>query len=151
VVPVNVIAIARELGVNVWGTSTLPSNISGKIFLDPVNGGFNRFSITVNATEPLPRQRFTVAHELAHFLLHRDKFVNGMLVDDTMYRSGLTSSEEREANKLAAEILMPYSLLQQMIAQGIRSLPKLAGKFQVSKDAMSIRLSVPDLSALASK
>jgi Zn-dependent peptidase ImmA (M78 family) len=30
------------------------------------------------------RQRFTLAHEIAHYVLHRDLVENG-IVDDTMY------------------------------------------------------------------
>jgi hypothetical protein len=87
--PVDVVAIASDLGLNVWAMD-LPDSISGKIFADPINGGARTgFSIAVNSSHSTVRQRFTVAHEIAHFILHRQKLEGGDLVDDAMYRSGL--------------------------------------------------------------
>lgn len=141
--PVNVVAIAGELGLNVWETRSLAPNISGKIFRDPLNGGFSGFSITVNTNESVLRKRFTVAHEIAHFLLHRRQLDEGELVDDTMYRSGLSSTEEAQANKLAAQILMPHTLIESLIASGVRDVEGLANNLQVSIPAMRIRLGIP--------
>src|ERR1700722_10214635 len=118
--PVNVIALAGEFGLNVWAMHTLGPSISGKIFRDPLNGGVSGFSIAVNAAEAYTRQRFTIAHEIAHFILHRSKLENGDLVDDSMYRSGLSTREEADANRLAADILMPRSLISQMVKNGNR-------------------------------
>ncbi len=141
--PVNVVAIASDLGLKVWAMRSLPSNISGKLFRDPLNGGTSGFSIGVNATEVFVRQRFTVAHEIAHFILHKDKIENGELIDDTLYRSGLSSKEETEANKLAADILMPYPLISSLVHSGIRDPQSLARTLQVSLPAMNIRLGIP--------
>jgi hypothetical protein len=141
--PVNVIGIAQELGLNVWEMHSLPANVSGKIFRDPLNAGTSGFSIAVNATENALRKRFTIAHEIAHFVLHRDKLDNGDLVDDTMYRSGLSSAEETAANNLAAQILMPIHLIQALIEAGFKDVVSLAEKFQVSQPAMKIRLGIP--------
>lgn len=136
--------LAKELGLNVWGTHSLPQTISGKIFRDPVNGGTSGFSIMVNSTERPVRQRFTTAHEIAHFLLHRHLLESkGSLVDDTMYRSGLSTAEEVAANKLAAHILMPFSLINSLVASGINDVESLADQLQVSRTAMKIRLGIP--------
>jgi Zn-dependent peptidase ImmA (M78 family) len=141
--PVDVVAIAAELGVNVWETKTLPSSISGKIFKDPLNGGFSGFSILVNAGHSLTRKRFTIAHELGHFLLHRERLDNGEMIDDAMYRSGVTAKEETEANRFAAELLMPFALVRSLLAAGISAPEQLAAKLQVSLPAMRIRLGLP--------
>jgi len=37
--PVDVVSIAKELGLNVWAMSSLPASVSGKIFRDALNGG----------------------------------------------------------------------------------------------------------------
>lgn len=141
--PVDVVAIASDLGLNVWETKSLPDSISGKIFKDPVNGGSSGFSILVNASHSLPRKRFTIAHEIAHFILHRNRLESGELVDDAMYRSGITAKEETEANRFAADILMPFSLIRSLIAAGIRTPDQLASKLQVSIPAIRIRLGLP--------
>jgi Zn-dependent peptidase ImmA (M78 family) len=140
---VNVIALAHDLGLNVWGMHTLDPSISGKIFRDPMNGGTSGFSIAVNATEAYTRQRFTIAHEIAHFILHRSKLEAGDLVDDSIYRSGLSSKEEADANRLAADILMPRPLISRMVSAGNRDVQTLANQFQVSIPAMQIRLGIP--------
>lgn len=123
---------------------SLSPNISGKIFRDPLNGGTSGFSIAVNPFEAFVRQRFTVAHEIAHFILHRHLLeAKGTLADDTMYRSGLSTAEETAANRLAATILMPFPLIQSVIASGINDVNSLANRFQVSQIAMKIRLGIP--------
>jgi|SRR5579872_1265348 len=141
--PVNVVGLAEELGLKVWESRSLAPNISGKIFKDKLNGGPSGFSIVVNATENIFRRRFTVAHEIAHFLLHRGQLEKGELVDDTMYRSGLSTKEEADANKLAAYILMPLPLIKSLAAQGVNDVDSLAEKLQVSRTAMKIRLGIP--------
>jgi hypothetical protein len=141
--PVDVVAIAKDLGINVWAMDSLPPSISGKIFRDPLNGGPSAFSIGVNASHSFVRQRFTVAHEIAHFVLHRAKLESGDLVDDALYRGGLSSKEETEANRLAADILMPLALIRSLMQAGIKDPQSLANKLQVSLPAMKIRLGLP--------
>jgi hypothetical protein len=138
--PVDVSGLARELGINVWQSRKLPPDVSGKIFRDENNGGKSGFSIVVNAFESLNRRRFTVAHEIAHFILHRDSLDRGELIDDTLYRSGLSTEEEHAANKLAAEILMPTNLITDFKKSGVKGVVALAERFQVSVPAMTTRL-----------
>ena len=138
--PVHVIGLANALGMNVWELQ-LPSNISGKIWRDSQNGGTSGYSIGVNSAEAFVRKRFTVAHECAHFILHRNQITNE-LVEDTMYR-GLDGKEEAEANRLAADILMPYHLIQRLMDSGMTDVDQLASKLQVSGPAMRIRLGIP--------
>jgi predicted transcriptional regulator len=140
--PIDVSALAQTFGINVWEDKNLGPLISGKLFLDPVNGGPSGYSIVVNSNEPFVRRRFTVAHEIAHFLLHRNLLREG-LEDDTFYRSKLGSVLETQANSLAADILMPYTLINAAVAQGIKTISGLATLFQVSQDAMKVRMGIP--------
>jgi hypothetical protein len=137
--PVDISGLAAALGVKVW-QGNLGTN-SGEIFRDIRKGGFSGYSIRVNASDPPVRKRFTAAHELAHFLRHRDRFTN-RLIDDKMYRSGLGSGVEGEANRLAADLLMPRRLVRQLRASGITSPQELARAFNVSEQAMKNRLRV---------
>jgi IrrE N-terminal-like domain len=139
--PVDVLGVARAFGLNVW-EQALEKGISGKLIRDPQNGGQSGYSIVVNAIEPLTRKRFTVAHEIAHFILHRNQ-IGDQLTDDTFYRSGLTTAQEVEANKMAADILMPYELIDQLQRSGVAGVDALAKAFQVSRYAMMIRLGIP--------
>lgn len=142
VAPVDVISIANSLGINVWQQELLDPPVSGMLRPDHLNGGKNGFSIIVRKGDTAMRKRFTVAHEIAHFILHRDLVKDG-IVDDVMYRSGLSTREEVEANKMAADILMPYSLIEFLVAQGYKTVSALASKLEVSDTAMSIRLNIP--------
>jgi hypothetical protein len=65
--PVPVGAIASDLNLEVVA-SVLDTNISGMIRIHPDDE--SRFQIKVNSVEASVRQRFTVAHEISHFLLH---------------------------------------------------------------------------------
>lgn len=136
--PVKLSALARSLGVPIKA-ATLSPGISGEI--RPSEAGF---VIRVNRHDPAKRQRFTVAHELAHFLLHRDQIDTG-IADDVLYRSALSDRREAQANRLAADILMPDDLVRDAIEDaGLKGVGDLvlylAEQFDVSEGAMRIRL-----------
>jgi hypothetical protein len=139
--PVNVVGIAIDLGINVWH-DTLPDGISGKLLRDTENGGSSGYSIVFNSSEPSTRRRFTIAHEIAHFLLHRGQIGEGV-EDDVFYRSRLSNATEAEANRFAADILMPLELLHELQASGTREIPALARALRVSQQALKIRIGIP--------
>ncbi|MCV5491602.1 ImmA/IrrE family metallo-endopeptidase, partial [Escherichia coli] len=60
----------------------------------------------MNQHDMQARRRYTLAHEIAHFLLHRHLLRDG-ITDDVLYRSSQSSQIEAEANRLAADIIMP--------------------------------------------
>ena len=106
--------------------------------------------IGINSKERHERQRFTIAHELGHLLLH----VNEDLHIDRNFPIGLRSGASRsgteeneiEANQFAAALLMPPHFLAKDIAplvgtDVIVAIEKLAAKYEVSEQAMSVRLS----------
>jgi Zn-dependent peptidase ImmA (M78 family) len=62
-----------------------------------------------------------------------------------MYRSGLSSAEEAEANKLAAQILMPRDLIKELKRSGVKDVEGLADHLQVSVPAMKVRLGIPSV------
>lgn len=112
--PVKLSALARDLGLTVKSTAFANQSISGEIRLEE-----NRsFIVRVNKFENKVRQRFTVAHEISHFLLHRHiiEEENGIR-DDVLYRSDLSNKIEAEANRLAADILMPANMVLELSSQ----------------------------------
>lgn len=140
-VPVRVGALAQELGLGVL-RSTLQPGISGQI--GPSSDYPAGYVIRVNRHETKSRQRFTIAHEIGHYILHRDKIGLG-ITDTVLYRSKLSSNLEVEANRFAANLIMPMSKIREklaLIGRGIdRTVAKeLADIFEVSADAMEIRL-----------
>jgi Zn-dependent peptidase ImmA (M78 family) len=124
-----------------------PGELSGMVHRQP--GG--TALIGVNGLHSTTRQRFTIAHELAHVLLHQDEEFH---VDENSpigFRTELSSkavdANEIEANQFAADLLMPVFLLDREIEKLPRNLDseeaitRLADTFQVSEQAMTFRLS----------
>ena len=142
-VPVRVSALAKDLGLTVK-VATLKPGISGEI--RPDANSPSGYKIRINRHEAKNRQRFTAAHEIAHFLLHRNLIGNG-LEDTVLYRSRLSNSIEAQANGLAANLLMPRDIVQNEIRENAdldeeQMVDLLAAKFHVSPAAMRIRLGV---------
>jgi hypothetical protein len=140
IAPVRLPELAKALGVPIKA-ATLAPGISGEIRPD---GDGDGFVIRINRHDPAKRQRFSVAHELAHFLLHAKEIGTG-IADDVLYRSLLSDRREAQANRLAADILMPDDLVRQQLEaaqeKGVGDLVLfLAEEFEVSEAAMRIKL-----------
>jgi Zn-dependent peptidase ImmA (M78 family) len=101
-------------------------------------------SIYVNIAESYERQNFTKAHELGHWILHRELFEhdpNKQILLRSKAKADGQNDEEKEANAFAAKLLIPKRLL----IESIRSFPKaslsdLARMFQVSCEFMGYRI-----------
>lgn len=133
--PVDVEGLAKALGLTV-SYDWLPDDISGKI----EHGADGGFAVAINRGHAATRQRFTLAHEIAHFVLHRDLIGDGV-VDDALYRSKtLSDAIERQANRYAADILMPWWLVRSKYEQGITQAQSMAAIFKVSVAVAEIRL-----------
>lgn len=149
-VPVDVEALAQKLGVTVVTDHDTTDDISGFFMLD---GG--QPIIGVNGQHPETRRRFTIAHELGHFVLHRPS--EGVAhVDKSLhvkFRNADSSSgeyeEEVEANLFAAELLMPSEQIQKSMSEHTtfdvddrdNKIRSMAAEFNVSEQALLIRLS----------
>ena len=139
-IPVKTVQIANALGIKVYKVPNWPSDLSGMVRKNPDSPG--GYDIFVNADHPEKRRRFTIAHEIAHVVLHPHLIGDG-ITDDALLRSGLSNSVEAQANRMAADILMPREKLNECISQGITSVEALARHFNVSEQSMAIRLGVP--------
>ena len=137
--PVNLQAIANDLGVNILHAD-LGEDIAGVVRKDLMFGGSSGYLILVNSRDGTNRQRFTIAHELAHFLLHKEYIGDG-IKENALYRSNLSNSMERQANRLAANILMPRILVDKLMSQYKGDITLVAKKLQVSQEALKILLS----------
>lgn len=88
--------------------------------------------IGYNSKQHVNRQRFSVAHELGHYLLgHTHKASN--------YNSRNKGSFELEAYEFASELLMPLAEIKKDYI-GQTNPKTLASKYQVSEQVMWIRL-----------
>ena len=140
--PVPVEAIARNAGVTVQFIP-MDDEMSGMAFIK----GAARVAV-VNAVHHPNRQRFTLAHELAHHVLHQAYLTEKVHVDTAVLRRNQRSSlgadvKEVQANAFAAELLMPRSLLRKYGRIDINdeiAVQTVANQFKVSVTAMAIRL-----------
>jgi Zn-dependent peptidase ImmA (M78 family) len=136
--PVPVEKIAEMLGLEVRYLPS-PDEISGAL----IRKGKDLI-IGVNSDQHPNRQRFTIAHEIAHFILHKGRSVH-VDEDFCINRDGSNSLDEMQANGFAAELLMPEGLVEADISRfsvvDQRIVSILASKYKVSSQAMQIRLS----------
>lgn len=139
--PVKLGSLAKDLGIEVFRSSMKPG-ISGLI--EPSETSASGYRIKINRHDSVERQRFTLAHEIAHYLLHRDFIRNGV-IDNTMYRSSLSNKQEIEANKLASKIVMPDATVSDLRRKysGMsfdEMVHRMARDLRVSEPAMRIKL-----------
>ncbi len=135
-IPVDVAGLARELGIDVY-TKQYNGDESGEIRL-----GEDGYEIYVNKFHSRGRQRFTIGHEIGHFMKHRHLIGEG-IIDGPLYRSLLPDPIEWEANRFSSNLLMPRKILSEIFGK-IGDVEKTARHFEVSVTAMKIALGAPD-------
>ena len=145
--PVDVEKLAHALHVDVH-KDRVAGDISGYLFRDHEK---TSAIIGVNSRQHPNRQRFTIAHELGHFLLHANDKVHVDRGFEVRLRSDESSKgtdiDEKEANLFAAELLMPLAFVEKDMAdiQTVdlmeeTTIKSLAKKYQVSTHAFAFRL-----------
>ncbi len=155
--PVKIVDLCKKKGLRVF-EQYLPEKVSGFIVYLPENDtsddigrnfkdtyGTTRF-IVVNLTDGPGRRRFTVAHELAHFILHKDDSEEIYAHRD----AGIYNAKESEANLFASNILMPEALVKKELkifddeywgtALFSDKVDHISKKFAVTRSAAKVRL-----------
>lgn len=141
--------IAKSLGARVR-FAPFDEELSGFVFIKdgtPIIG--------VNSLHHPNRQRFTIAHEIAHLYLHREHIANAVHVDkhftepvlkrDALAAAG-TDRLEIEANQFAAALLLPRDKLDELLAatpvdiETEGSFDEISKKFKVSKATLQYRI-----------
>ncbi|MDX3973257.1 ImmA/IrrE family metallo-endopeptidase [Shinella sp.] len=139
--PVDVVGAIRALGI-LYREEPMRQDQSGYF-----QKSGNYYTIGVNANESPQRKRFTAAHELGHYVLHRDLLQNGQHLDRlfsgpfeaTSGPNRISPYHEVQANRFAADILMPAALVSQRF-QRLMDVGAVAAEFGVSPSALKIRL-----------
>lgn len=154
-VPINVETICSHYNISIEH-KIYPDDTVGQIEFPP-NDGSARIFINPFENSHINRRRFTIAHELGHFFLHKDSTTDGF-TDTTRTMSRTTSywdPVESEANDFAARLLMPEEFIlsegkkvienfknvynQERIPQDY-FISNMAQIFNVSVQAMTYRL-----------
>ncbi len=122
--PVDPIKIAQRMNINVYYSDDLGDLLG--FYNDETK------EIFIQEHESSTRQRFSVAHELGHAVLGHG----------TRQRAKLPpfDPKERAANQFAATLLMPSIAVRTMVEQKNMQFAELCSTFDVSEQAMGIRL-----------
>ena len=141
--PVDVEAIADHLGMRVVKMK-MDDDVSGMLIREG-----DIVTVGLNYGQGRNRHRFTLAHEIGHYRLHRGR---ALILDSSIrvnFRDAqsarATDREEMEANRFAAELLMPARLVMDAVSSlGLDRVDdvrqRLAEQFKVSPEAIGYRL-----------
>ena len=135
----------RSIGVERADLLTDPTPLAGFLFANDAGG-----CVLVRRDDPIPRRRFSAAHELGHYLLHfrATDAAEGFVKDDEMITDAddevQLATMERQANAFAAELLMPAEVCLRLAGNRQASRRylehRLAGELLVSREAARWRL-----------
>jgi Zn-dependent peptidase ImmA (M78 family) len=148
-IPFDIINFAKELGINLFASSSFSDDESGKIEFD----GCQLYSIYINDNHSFNRKIFTIAHELGHYFCDSDYLESNKEIADGEFKykkmclhrqnceldDNLIKRDIR-ANKFAAELLMPTEKFLEIWKES-KNTEEVAKKFGVSIEAVKIRAS----------
>jgi len=129
--PVDVEMCARVAGIQLVAYGDLGKQSAVLSIVEGIVG------VVVNSNESRVRQRFSLAHEIAHWILERKPVTHELRL--VAARGRQYNAIERVCDYFAASLLMPRSWLPQRVAIG-KTTGELAQEFQVSSAAMSARM-----------
>jgi len=137
--PVSVNQIAKHLKLEVWEYDKLPDKISALLI-------YEKKRIIINPNHAVTRKRFSIAHEIGHFALghthdipEQDDSDMDFIISSHL-RKQYSGEQESEASEFAAELLMPFEMLKIYYPAKKDRPSDLAELFNVSEEAMWIRL-----------
>ncbi|OGX18104.1 MAG: hypothetical protein A3K83_00205 [Omnitrophica WOR_2 bacterium RBG_13_44_8b] len=133
--PIDEKAIAKSQGLDII-CYPFPEEISAVLIKDK-----ELLAIGVNQNHHPNRQRFSIAHELGHFLLNHDDslFIELSDLDFIQRDEDLNKTFEQEANRFASELLMPIDMIKKDFKKQ-NDVKNLTKTYKVSEQAMLIRL-----------
>lgn len=144
--PVPIVQILNDLGFSVFKSDIKDKNISGFIAINP--DFKNKFGtdkiIAIESTDTIGRQRFTLAHEFAHYLFDFDE-ENNTDYFDTYNIEKSDTENEKIPSRFAAEFLMPDFLFEQKYREfenytNYERINKLVDAFNVTLKAVNKRI-----------
>jgi Zn-dependent peptidase ImmA (M78 family) len=137
--PVKLCKIVNYLGLEYIKVKDTADGAEPIIFTSSAKG---RPAVFVNTNLPDPAQRYSVAHQLAHYILHAKFNVReGIVEPQRNWRSEADDPPfardvyEAEADIFAVKLLIPQSLLK-VLPKVSRKLDDIADKFNVPRVAV---------------
>lgn len=131
--PLDLLGVADKFGIRIERIA-LEDDLSGILYKEKES---NSWVMQINEDHHPNRQRYTIAHELGHFCLHRH--LKQRFEDKIFFRGGEANKPEWQANDFASAILMPEDKFREMVRSGVSKVELLAKEFKVSTLALRIR------------
>lgn len=135
--PVDLVVILRAHGIQYQEVDDFPGDVDALIIEDGT-----KVYAAVNSRQHLHRRRFSLAHELGHYFLHKDSnFEESITIDSPPSDEseiGTKDPAESEADTFAGELLVPLEMLKAHVQKGI---PELSRIFMVSEQVVGIAIS----------
>ena len=130
--PIDVEAVAAAVLLKVVYSGT--GEHRGRAMLD-------HDEIRVSSNEAPAGQRFSIGHEIGHYILHKDGFVFSAHEDpeSDLYASDPDAEIEREADYFSSVLLVPPRWLRKDVDAGMAPL-ELARRYHVSREVIFIAL-----------
>jgi hypothetical protein len=96
--------------------------------------------IVIKGDEPTVRQRFSLAHEIKHII--DDDLITRLIGDLYPATAGYSAEQraERVADRFAAALLMPTTLIRRDWVDGLQDIALLARRYNTSRPATEVRL-----------
>lgn len=123
-------------------TEITPVNLQGFDGMLASNESVSKWMIAYNDTlSSIGRIRFTKAHELGHYMLHRDKQEHFMCSKEDMLALDGGQNIETEADNFASHLLMPFDDFRQQLNGDINFdvFSHCADRYQVSLTAAILK------------
>lgn len=145
-IPVKLSSVIQHYGFKLY-RAELPNEESGLIIVsDEIVEKYNSNKvIIVNSKHSVRRRRFTVAHELAHYIFHQNENIFAHRDDGNQH-----DFEEKNANSFASAFLMPKKDVIRKVKEFRNNycrevsdsvlISSIADEFNVSKAAAKVRL-----------
>lgn len=130
--PLDVVGVASSLGIKIR-YEAMDDEASGRL----ERSGSGDWFMHINSLHHPNRQRFTIAHEIAHRFLHGD--VQNEFSDKIFFRSGEQTPMEAAANRYAATLLMPEDRFKAFVERQSSRVEDIANHFGVSSLAVRFR------------
>jgi Zn-dependent peptidase ImmA (M78 family) len=136
--PVDLLTILQAHGIQYEEVDDFPDTVDAMI----IERGRETYA-AVNGRQHLHRRRFSLAHELGHFFLHRGDYGSEAIVtiDDPPSEKDLVPTKdpaESEADMFAGELLVPLAMLKPHARKGVTELSRI---FLVSEQVISVAIS----------
>ena len=135
--PVDLVRILKVQGIQYEEVEDFPDSVDALIIEDG-----EKVYAAVNARQHLHRRRFSLAHELGHYFLHRDGPPQDLVDIDNPPADQIGSESkgpaEIEADLFAGELLVPLDMLRKHVSEGI---PAISKTFVVSEQVVAIAIS----------